>query len=221
MRSRAAAIERALNGRGEPVPPREVLLREVLELLVVEQAQLQRAEEVGLKIESTTIDQAEQAIAAQNQMDVATFRERLAREGIDRNRIREQIRREITLQRLREREVDAMLRVTDRDVDNFLQNQPAAAAGPEQLNLGHILIALPEGASPAEVAAQLARAMRARERAAAGEDFAALAREMELEASRGSDFHGPGEAENVELGVVAQLPPGLTPVWHRFASAAR
>lgn len=178
VRTRAAAVERQLRARGETVPGRTELLREVLEMLVVEQAQLQRAEEIGLTVEAAAIDQAELSVAAQNQMDLATFRERLNREGIDRNRLREQIRREITLQRLREREVDATLRVTDRDIDNHLQNQPVAAAGPEELHLGHILVAVPEGASPDVVASRLARAMRASERATAGEDFATVAREL-------------------------------------------
>jgi len=178
VRTRAAAVERQLRERGEAVPPRDTLLREVLELLVVEQAQLQRAEEIGIKIEPAVIDQAELAVAEQNQMDLRTFRERLARDGMDNNRLREQIRRQVTLQRLREREVEATLRVTDRDVDNHLQSQPAAPAGPEEVNLGHILVALPEGAAPAEIASRLARAMRASERASAGEDFAKLAQEF-------------------------------------------
>ena len=178
VRARAASVERQLRERGEAVPPRDALLREVLELLVVEQAQLQRAEEMGIKIEPAVLDQAEAAVAEQNQMDLKTFRERLAREGMDSSRLREQIRRQITLQRLREREVEATLRVTDRDVDNYLQSQPAAPVGPEEVNLGHILVALPERAAPAEVASRLARAMRASERASAGEDFAKLAQEF-------------------------------------------
>ena len=84
----------------------------------------------------------------------------------------------MTLQRLREREVEATLRVTDRDVDSYLQSQPATPASPEELNLGHILVALPDGAAPTEVASRLARAMRASERASAGEDFAKLAQEL-------------------------------------------
>jgi peptidyl-prolyl cis-trans isomerase SurA len=178
VRTRAASVERQLRERGEPVPPRAELLREVLELLVVEQTQLQRAEEIGIRIETSVLDQAEADVAEQNQMDLKTFRERLAREGIDNNRLREQIRRQITLQRLREREVESVLRVTDRDVDNYLQSQPTPSAAPEALNLGHILVALPERAGPDEVASKLARAMRASERAAAGEDFAKLAQEF-------------------------------------------
>ena len=178
VRTRASSVERQLQERGQPVPPRPALLREVLELLVVEQAQLQRADEIGIRIEPSVIDQAERAIAEQNQMDLASFRERLAREGLDNQRLREQIRRQITLQRLREREVEGSLRVTDRDIDNFLRNQPAAPAAPEELSLGHILIALPENATPDAVASRLARALRASERAAAGEDFAQLAREL-------------------------------------------
>ena len=178
VRARTASVERQLRERGESTPPRAELLREVLELLVVEQVQLQRAEEIGIRVEAAVLDQAELAVAEQNQMDLKTFRERLNREGLGSDRLREQIRRQITLQRLREREVEATLRVTDRDVDNYLQSQPATPVGPEELSLGHILVALPENASPADVAARLARALRASDRAAAGEDFAKLAQEF-------------------------------------------
>ena len=180
VRVRAANVERQLRSRGESVPSNEALLREVLELLIVERTQLQLAEELGIKVEEYALNQAELTVAEQNQMDLEAFKRRLAQEGIDRTRFREQLKRDITLQRLREREVESTLRVTDRDIDDYLQNQPAqeAAAGPAEVNLGHILVAVPEKATPDEVASRLARAMRASERAAAGEDFAAIAREL-------------------------------------------
>lgn len=180
VRARAASVERQLRARGEPLPPDDALLREVLELLIVERTQLQLAEELGIKVEEYALHQAELAVAEQNQMELEPFLRRLAQEGMDRERFRDQLRRDITLQRVREREVESKLRVTDRDIDEHLQNQPAqeAAAGPAELNLGHILVSVPEPATPDEVASRLARALRASERAAAGEDFATLAREF-------------------------------------------
>ena len=145
VRTRAASVERQLRAQGEAVPPREALLREVLELLIVERTQLQLAADTGIKVEEAALDIAERSVAEQNQMDVETFRRRLAQEGLDRTRFREQLKRDILLQRLREREVETTLRVTDRDIDDYLQSQPAeSAAAPTELNLGHVLVALPD-----------------------------------------------------------------------------
>jgi len=179
VRTRAASVERQLRTQGETVPPRDALLREVLELLIVERTQLQLAADTGIKVEEAALDIAERSVAEQNQMDLDTFRRRLAQEGIDRTRFREQLKRDITLQRLREREVEATLRVTDRDIDDYLQSQAApSATGPEEVNLGHVLVALPDNAKPDDVASRLGRAMRAAERISAGEDIAAVAREL-------------------------------------------
>jgi peptidyl-prolyl cis-trans isomerase SurA len=162
-----------------PVPEARALAREVLDQMINERAQLQLARELGIRIDEPSIDQAEVNIASQNQLTVEQLRSRLAREGIDATRLREQLRDQLMLTRLREREVDPRVRVTDTDVDQYLAEQRERSSDPAQqlINLAHILVAMPEGASEQQTAQLQARAELALQRARAGEDFAALARE--------------------------------------------
>ena len=181
VRDRVGRIEQQLAQRGGPRPSREEIAREVLEGLIAEKAQLQLATELGLRVTDAEVDQAEQAVAAQNQLSVAEFRRRLAAEGvIDLNRLRAELRSQLLLQKVREREVDARVRVTEADIDDYLREQQSQAADPAQLelNLAHVLVAVPEGATEARVAELQARAQRVLERARAGDDFGALAREF-------------------------------------------
>lgn len=180
VRSRLARFEQQLRQQGVNVPPRPELARQVLERLVSEKAQLQLAQETGVRVDDSLVDQAEQNFARQNQMDVAQLRRRLPQEGIDPAQFRQDLRNQLLLQRLREREVDARVRVSERDIDQFLREQQQGAAGGASLemNLAHVLVAVPENASEAQVAPLRTKAQRVLERARAGEDFAKLARDM-------------------------------------------
>ena len=112
---------------------------------------------------------------------------RLAADGIGREQFRQELRRQLTQQRLREREVDARVRVSDHEIDQYLREQGTGADQAQvDLNLGHILVAVPEGASPAQVAERQARAQAAADKARAGGDFAALAREFSDAADAGA-----------------------------------
>lgn len=186
VRQRLRQVEQNIAQRGiTNAPPRNELLRQVVDQLINERAQLHLARETGLRVSDAEIDQAEQNIAAQNQMSHEEFRRRLASEGYDIQRFRTELREQQLLQRLREREVDSRVRVTDADVDAFMAEQ-AGAGGIEnlELNLSHVLVLVPENASPEVVAERQARAQRVAERARAGEDFAALAREFSDAAER-------------------------------------
>ena len=151
----------------------------MLERLISERAQLQLARDTGVKIEEASVDAAEENVARQNQISVAELRRRLEAEGMPRTQFRQDLRDQLMLTRLRERELESRIRVSDLEVDQFLRaqqsgNDPAAI----ELNLAHILVAVPENATDAQVAALRAKAQRALERARAGEDFAKLAREF-------------------------------------------
>lgn len=178
VRARLALVEQQAAPAGGRLPPREELARQVLENLIAERAQLQVAREAGLKVDDAQVDLAEQNVARQNQIDVPQLRRRLAQEGIGYAAFREDLRRQLLLQRVRDREVESRVRITDAEIDQFLREQQAEAGmqGAE-LNLAQVLVAVPENASPEQVEALRARAQRIQQRARAGEDFAALARQ--------------------------------------------
>jgi peptidyl-prolyl cis-trans isomerase SurA len=177
VRTRLVRFERQLAQQGAAIPPRGELARLVLERLISEKAQLQYAREVGIRVSDAMVDQAEQHFARQNDMDVAELRRRLPGEGIDVAAFREDMRNQLLLGRLREREVEQRVKVTDQEVEQFMREQAASAEGPLELNLGHILVAVPENASEQQVRDARAKAEQVLERARAGEDFAKLARE--------------------------------------------
>ena len=116
VRQRLLRVEQQLASQGQSLPPREQLLPQVLEQLVVERAQLQQASELGMRVDEATLLQAEQAIAAQNQLDLEAFRRRVVSEGMDLNRLRNELRNQVLLQRLRERDVESRVRVSDADI---------------------------------------------------------------------------------------------------------
>jgi peptidyl-prolyl cis-trans isomerase SurA len=192
VRQRLRQVEQNIAQRGiANAPPREELVRQVLEQLINERAQLQFAAESGLRVSDSDLDLAEQNVAAQNQLGRDEFRRRLAAEGIDANRFRNELRQQILLQRVREREVDSRVRVSDADVDDYIREQQGGAdLASLELNLSHVLVSVPENAGEAQVAERQARAQRVAERARAGEDFATLAREFSdaPERSNGGQF---------------------------------
>lgn len=178
VRARLLRYEQQLAQQGAALPPRPELARQVVERLISEKAQLQLARESGLKVDEVTVDQAELNVARQNQIDVPELRRRLAADGLALSAFRDDLRNQVLLTRLRERELDARVKVSDADVDQFVREQQGSTElSAMELNLAHILVAVPENASPAQVAALQAKAQRVQERARGGEDFAALARE--------------------------------------------
>ena len=168
---------RELASRGAPLPPAAALTQQALDLLINEKAQLQQAQEQGIKIDDDQIDQAEANVAANNRLTREAFHQRLVQEGMTVAAFRDQLRKQLTLSRLREREVDARVRISDTDIDTFLREQTQAGtdAAPE-LNIAMILVAVPENSSPAEVKALEDKARDIASRARAGEDFALLAK---------------------------------------------
>ena len=179
VRSRLARAEAQIAKQGGTMPPRELLAREMLERIILEKVQLQQARDLGIKVDDVAVAQAEQGVARQNEITVGQLHAHLARDGISQERFREELRNQLLLQRLREREVEARVKVSDLDVDQFLrEEQKNAEAAPMEINLGHVLVLVPENASPAQVAERQARAQRAADKVRAGEDFAAVAREF-------------------------------------------
>ena len=178
VRERMARVAQSIAGQGGQLPPENVLAREVLERLILEKAQLQSAREGGIKVDDYAVDQAAQNVARQNSLSLEQMMARLAADGISAKRFREELRNQLLLQRLREREVDGRVRVTELDIDQYLKEQRASGDTSNMtLNLGHVFIAVPENASPAVVAQREARAREALEKLNAGQDFSAVVRE--------------------------------------------
>lgn len=179
VRARLARAEAQLAQQGGAMPPRDLLAREVLERIIVERAQLQQAKEAGIKVDDFAISQAEQGVARQNNMTTDELYRRLARDGMSKERFREELRNQLLQQRLREREVEARVKISDLDIDQYLRDQQKSTdTAAMEINLGHVLVLVPENASPVQVAERQARAQRAADRVRGGEDFAAVAREL-------------------------------------------
>jgi peptidyl-prolyl cis-trans isomerase SurA len=178
VRARLPRLQQQLARQGGSPPPREQLLEQIRDQLINERAQLQVARDAGIRADIPAVDQAEQDLARQNGVDVAELRRRALAEGVSEKQLREDLSRQLILVRVREREVEARIAVSEREIDDFLREQAAAASGQAvALNLAQVLIAVPETASPAQVEALRLKAERIRQRAQAGEDFAVIARE--------------------------------------------
>jgi peptidyl-prolyl cis-trans isomerase SurA len=160
-------------------PLRSELVQEVLDRMINDKVQLQLSRENGIRIEDVAVDQAELNVARQNKMDVPQLRRQLEIDGLAVAQFREQLREQLALVRLREREVDSKLRVSDLEVDQYRREQEAANdLATKEVNIAQILVAVPDSATAEQVVQLQAKAQTALLRARAREDFAALAREL-------------------------------------------
>lgn len=158
----------------EPPAP-DVLDKQVLERLITQRALLQQAKEEGVKIDDTMVERAIQRIAQENKLSADDFRKLLARENIPYTKYRDDIRNEMIVQRLREREVDSKIQVTDAEVDQYLATLKAQNAGETEYRLAHILVLVPEQASSDQIENRRKRAEEALRAIKSGADFAQVA----------------------------------------------
>ena len=169
---------------GAPLPDVNQLRQQVLDALIDERVQVTFAREVGQKVDDADIDRAVGNIAAQNQITLPQLRERLKADGMEMPRFRNNLRDQLMLERVREREVNARIRITDADIDKLLEEQRAKAVVETQLNLAQILVTVPEGANAELLAQRQARAEQALARVRGGEDFSSVARELSEDGNR-------------------------------------
>jgi peptidyl-prolyl cis-trans isomerase SurA len=165
-------------GGNVSVPAREELERRVLDQLIDERAQLSHARDSGMRVEEAEIDRAVGSIASQNQLSLAELRDRLRQDGLDYGRFRTNLRDQLLLERVREREVQTRIVISDRDIENWLTEERQRTGLASEYNIAQIVIAVPENAGPAEVAVRRARAVELLQRLRGGEDFAALVRSV-------------------------------------------
>src|SRR5215831_18215329 len=147
-----------LRRQGTPLPARDILEKQLLERMITKRALLQVAKQSGLRISDTELDGAVDRIAHENKMTPVALRETVERDGIGFDRFREDVRSEMLVARLREREVDSHITVSDTEIQAFLRNQENQPEKVDEYNLTHILVTVPEQATPDEVKQRRARA---------------------------------------------------------------
>ena len=185
VRVKLVRAEQALQQQGVAMPPRSELVREVLERMISDKAQLQIAQTSGPKMDESAIDGAVETVARQNQISVDELRRRLKADGIDYAQFRAEMRDELLVRRLRQREVDSRVTVSEQEIDQYLRDQQSpSGSAPMSINLAEILLAVPENASPEQIEAQQAKAQQVLAKARSGADFAALATEFSNAANR-------------------------------------
>lgn len=173
LEQRMGFVEGQLRRQGVPMPPRDVLERQVLERMIVDRAQLQMARDTGVRIDDQMLDRALGRMAETNGMTTAQFRDRVERDGVPFARFREDLREDLLTTRLREREVDAKVQISDAEIDTFLAEQ--ATTTPMEYLVSQILVRVPEGASPEQIERQRARAEQALAEVKGGADFSKVA----------------------------------------------
>lgn len=173
LRNSEQEVMRQMRSRGVPLPPPADLRKQVLERLILSRLQTQRARQSGIQANEEDINRALEMIASRNQLDLENFRQALINEGIDYDFYRQQLRDEILINRLKQKEVDSRVSVTDRDVDLFLQAQVKDSGA--QYRLRQILIAIPPNSDAQAREAARSKAEALREQLQQGADFIELA----------------------------------------------
>lgn len=166
---------RQLRQQGTPPPPRETIERQLIERLINDRVQMQHARDIGLRVDDGELERALARIANDNKLSISQLRATLEKDGVPFDKFRSDIRNEITLSRLREREVSQKIVVTESEIDNFLQAQQAQAGGNDEFNVSHILVSVPENATPEQLQARRARAGEALAQLKGGADFRQIA----------------------------------------------
>jgi len=175
LNARLTSVERQLRTQGTQLPSHDLLEKQVLERMIMEHIQLQYAKETSTHVDDIQLDAALQRIAATNHLGLPEFRAALEKDGVTWAKFREEIRDEMIITKLREHVVDSRITVSDAEVDNYLASPEYAAGANEELNLSHILLRVPEQASPDQLARIHARAEQALAQIKRGDDFAKVA----------------------------------------------
>jgi peptidyl-prolyl cis-trans isomerase SurA len=168
-------ITERLRQQKTELPPRNVLRQQILERLVVEEIQVQRADKLGIQVSDEMLNGALDDVAKRNNISFADLPQALAQQGIDYRTFRDEIRRQMTLQLLRQRDVIGRINVSPRELEQFMSRQQNAPDRNAEYNVSHILISVPVSASPEQIEAREARAREVFDKAQGGNDFAQLA----------------------------------------------
>ena len=168
-------ITERLKEQKTQLPPADVLRKQVLDRLVVQEIQLQRAARVGLRISDEQLNGALNEVAQRNKISLSDLPRALAAQGMDYGSYRENMRKEIALSSLRQRDVLAKINITPRELDQFMERQKKLPSATTEYNVSHILIAVPQDASQTQVDELAKKAQEISDRARGTEDFGRLA----------------------------------------------
>lgn len=182
---RASGLKDQLAKQGRPVLTGTALLNATLERLVVEKALLQHAKEFGITIEDDAVDQAEQRMAAQSQITVAALHKKIKSEGTSVERFRQDLRDQLVLQRLTDRNVPSRIKISDTEIEQAIRGrQTVNESSNPDIDLGHVFVAVSEKASAADISAAEAKAQTALAHLKRGDDLARVAKEFSDSADR-------------------------------------
>ena len=212
LEERMGVVEKQLQSQGTPLPPHKVLQKQILERMIMDMLEAQYAKETGVRVDDAQIDKMLQRIAQENHFpSVDAFKAKLEKQGVDFRKFREEIRGEIISTRLREREVDTKITITNSEVDNYLATE-AKIGNDEDYHLAHIFIVVPEQASADKIRASEQRAEDALRQLQAGADFAQVAAGFSdaKDALQGGDlgWHPANQLQPAFREVLQKLQPG-------------
>lgn len=173
LADRIKSVTAQLEKQGTELPPPAILQKQILERMITDRLQLQYASQTGLRVDDNQLDKTIERIAGQNKMDVPAFKKALLEDGIQYRKFREDIRNEITLARLREREVDNRINTTESEIDSFISMQGASNSN-DEYEISHILIRAGEDTTPDDLKKLRTKAEDALEQLQAGKDFSKI-----------------------------------------------
>ena len=168
-------IAARMRAQNVELPPQNVMRKQVLDRLVLQELQVQRANRAGIKVSDETLNNALADVAKQNNIALADLPDALGQQGIDYAGYREQLRKELSMQILRQRDVIARINVSPREIDQFIDRQKKMPSASSEYDVSHILIAVPQAATPEELDEATRKADEVYQKAIAGEDFSRLA----------------------------------------------
>ncbi len=212
LEQRIDAILLQMRQQKASLPPRSVLKKQVLERIIINRIQLQLAAANGMRVDDETLNQTISRIAEQNGMTISEFRDVIEQDGYSFAQFRENMREEIIITRLRQRQVDSRISVSEKEVENFLINQKTQGNANDEFHLSHILIALPEGASPTQIKAAQEKAQQVLDEIRQGKNFDMEAMMVSdgQQALKGGDlgWRKAGELPTIFADVAQDMKPG-------------
>jgi peptidyl-prolyl cis-trans isomerase SurA len=175
VESQMQTISERIQQQGQQLPPRNILRQQVLERLVLQEVQMQRADRLGIKVSDEMVNSALAEVAQRNKIKFSDLPATLEQQGVDYRAYRDDIRKEMTLSLLRQRDVLSRVYVSPREIDQCIAKRNSSPGIDNEFNLAHILVAIPNTATEQQIAERAAKAQGVYERAKKGEDFAQLA----------------------------------------------